>query len=373
MPRPTRSNWLIGGFVLVIGAILGTLSLLAIGLGTGWNGFIAGFLMAAVPVPFYIAFALWVDRFEPEPPWMLGIAFIWGSSIAVFFALIFNSINQGILTSLVGEAEASALTNILSAPIVEELAKGAALLLLFVWKRDEFDNVTDGIVYASMVGLGFAMTENVQYYGQAVVEPSGNALIVFVLRGIMGPLAHPLYTSMTGIGFGRARESDKKRVKVFAPLLGLTAAILLHATWNLSASLGAVFFASYFLVMVPAFIAVIVIAIFSLRREAKIIRKHLEHVVAEGVLSDYDLAVVTSVRGRIRASSRALFTSGIGQWRARRRFHALATELAFHSWRSSREAGADARAIQAELVDAVRAARAKIIDIAPKGIAYAAD
>jgi hypothetical protein len=66
---------------------------------------------------------------------------------------------------------------------------------------------------------------------------------------------------------------------------------------------------------------------------------------------------VTSVMRRINASTGALFAGGFGKWIARRKFHALATELAFHSWRSSREAGEDANAIQAELVDAVRRSR----------------
>lgn len=360
MRRASRTTWIISGLILFAAFVFGAISLLLIGLGVG-EGFFAGLLMAVLPVPFYVAFALWIDRFEAEPPWLLVLAFAWGAAIAVFFSLLFNVAHQGLVTVLADAASASTLTAVLAAPFIEELTKGAALLLLFLWMRDHFDNVTDGIVYASMVGLGFAMTENVQYYGEAVVRDGGaDAAVVFFLRGIMGPFSHPLFTCMTGIGFGLARESRRTWVKWIAPPLGLATAMVLHSLWNLSASNGLAFFAAYFVVMVPAFVAVIVVAIFSLRREANVIRMHLDSVVAEGVLGRDDVVVLTSVTRRLGASTKALFARGFGQWRARRRFHALATELAFHAWRTSREAAADAQAIHAELRDAVRAARARL-------------
>jgi len=337
-----RSSWIAVGFILLAAGVLGPLSLAAIGLETGWAGFLTGLLMAAIPVPFYVAFALWVDRFEDEPPWLLAIAFVWGASIAVFFALLFNSINEAILGAEIGD--------VVSVPIVEELAKGTALLLLFLWKRDEFDNVTDGILYAGMIGLGFAMTENIQYYGKAAV--AGGAPAVFFLRGILAPFAHPLYTSMTGIGFGIARESDRRAVKTLAPILGLAAAIALHAIWNLSARMGAVFFGAYVVIMMPAAVAVVVIALFSLRREARLIRRHLD-----GVLHPADIAGLSSVRMRVGACTQALFRGGFRAWAARRRFHSLATELAFHAWRTSREPCDDAQATRDQLIAALNAAR----------------
>lgn len=360
MRRTSKFVWVLVGLILAAALVLGPLSLAVIGLGVG-DGFFGGLLMAALPVPFYLAFALWVDRFEPEPPWVLLMVFVWGAAIAVFFSLVVNTINEGVVTALTNPASASLFTAVISAPLIEELTKGAALLLLFFWKRGHFHNVTDGIVYASMVGLGFAMTENVQYYGQSLATPDG-PVGVFIVRGIMSPFSHPLFTSMTGIGLGLARETTRRWVKWFAPLAGLAAAIGLHSLWNLSANAGLVFLATYGLVMIPAFIAVIVIALFSLRREAKVIRTHLESVVAEGVLSADDIRILASVTARFGATTRALFTHGFAQWRARRRFHALATELAFHSWCMTRDALTDTESsnFHSELRTAVRAARERL-------------
>ncbi len=347
--------------LVVIGLCAGSLALLSVGLESGWTGFLAGFLMAAVPLPFYLAIAKLVDRFEPEPPWLLATAVFWGASTAILLAMIFNGIGEGIFAALLGQQQAAVMTPLFAAPFVEEIAKGFALLMLFLWKRDEFDNVTDGIIYAAMVGLGFAMMENVQYYAKAVTSGGGGqAMGVFFVRGVLGPFCHPLFTSMTGIGFGIAQETNKKFVKFIAPVLGLAGAMFLHGLWNLSTNLGLAFFATYLFFMVPMFFGVIIVAIFSLRRESIMIRQHLEIVVADHVLSHDDVLVVTSVRRRIAASSQAFFSRGIGACIDRRRFHALASELAFHSWRCSRFPVDDAEVIRAELIERVCAARAKL-------------
>lgn len=360
MPKTRTSTWIVAGSILALALLFGMIALVIIGYETGPIGFFLGFLMAALPVPFYVGFTLWVDRFEPEPPWLLALAFLWGAAIAVFFSLIFNTVNSMIFTALAGATHGATLGAVLSAPFVEEIFKGAALLLLFFWQRKEFDTVTDGIVYATMVGLGFAMTENVQYYGRAVAESGVGAIAVFFVRGIMGPFCHPLFTSMTGIGLGLARETNQRWLKWTAPIAGLGAAMFLHFVWNLSASFGIGFFIAYFFVMVPAFLGVGIVGLFSLRREANIIRVHLESVVREGILSRDDLIVVTSAMGRVGAAARAFSEGGFAKWTLRKKLHALATELAFHAWRSSREADAEAQLVHAELVAEIRAVRARL-------------
>ena len=84
-----------------------------------------------------------------------------------------------------------------------------------------------------MVGLGFAMMENIGYYIGALVRPEvgGVKLLgaTFVLRGVLSPLAHPIFTSMTGLGVAYAATHRNARWAVPA---GLLAAMLLHGTWN---------------------------------------------------------------------------------------------------------------------------------------------
>src|SRR5712692_7341925 len=154
--------------------LLGLLVLVLIGFETGPIGLLVGLLSATIPVPLYIGLVLWIDRYESEPLWMLATAFFWGALIAVFFAFLFNTASGLIVAAMTRSLTAGEMfAAVISAPIVEETAKALILFIFFFWKADEFDGVVDGIVYASLVGLGFAMTENIQYYGKAALTGGG--------------------------------------------------------------------------------------------------------------------------------------------------------------------------------------------------------
>ena len=77
------------------------------------------------------------------------------------------------------------------APLVEETLKGAVLIGLLWRRRAELDGPANGVIYAAMVGLGFAMIENVGYYVNALVSPERGGIdllgYTFVLRGVVSP------------------------------------------------------------------------------------------------------------------------------------------------------------------------------------------
>jgi len=331
-PR-TSAPWWTGRNTAV--AALGVLALLFIAAETGTAGFAFGLILATLPVPVYVAVALWLDRFEAEPRRLLASAFLWGAAGAVFISMLANSFFEVSLAGSIGEEAAVLAGSVISAPLVEEWAKGLLLFAFFFGHRDEFDNVTDGIVYAAMVGLGFAMTENVLYYGNAVAEGIDSSLATFVVRGMLSPFAHPFFTAMTGIGLGLARETRVRSRKVLAPLAGFGAAMILHSVWNLAASTDT-FFVVYFLVMVPIFCGVILLVAWSLRREGRIIRAHLAPYVEAGVLAPAELDLMCTVRGRMRDSVRSFRRGGIRAWRRHGELHQAVSELAFHRWRVGR-------------------------------------
>src|SRR6185436_3370915 len=150
------------GILIAVG--LGLLVLLVIGIETGPVAFLLGFFAATIPVPIYVILVLWIDRYESEPFWMLATAFFWGALVATFFAFLFNTLGGLVVASLLSPQAGETYSLVISAPIVEETGKAAILFLFFFFKKDEFDGVIDGIVYAALVALGFAMTENVLYY-----------------------------------------------------------------------------------------------------------------------------------------------------------------------------------------------------------------
>lgn len=314
---------------------IGVLTLMMIGaLNTGMGGLIAGMVLAAIPVPFYVALALSVDRYEKEPLWMLGMAFLWGATGAVFIAFILNSINSALFGAVGGAEAASFGGSVISAPLVEETAKALALVVFFIWKKNEFDGVLDGVVYAAMVGLGFAMTENVSYYGQAMAN-GALAGTVFV-RGILAPFSHPLFTAMTGVGLGIARETTKRGLKLISPLFGLALAMGLHALWNLSAGVGGAFLPVYLMVMMPAMAALVGIVLYAQGRERRIIRAHLFPYVQTGHISPDEHLALSRFGGRIRTLYVAMSAGGIAGYRREACFQQAATELAFHRWRTER-------------------------------------
>jgi len=76
--------------------------------------------------------------------------------------------------------------------------------------------------------------------------------VIFTLRGMVAPFSHPLFTGLTGLGLGVARQSSSRGVRVVAPAVGFVGAVALHALWNAGASAGLFFFVVYGLIMIPA-------------------------------------------------------------------------------------------------------------------------
>lgn len=332
--RSSRAlRFVVGTTVLLVMLLMGLLTLFIVGAETGKANLAIGVVVGVLPVPLYLTVILWIDRYEAEPPWLLAFTFFWGATVAVFGSLIINTLNETIVTSIFGAGIGSFFGLAVSAPLVEETFKGAVLFLLFFWQHEEFDGVVDGIVYGSLVALGFATIENFLYYGRAAQE--GQTLSLFLLRGGLAPFSHPLFTSMTGIGLGLSRQSDNKLVKWLAPPAGLLTAMFLHFVWNASAATG-LFPIIYLVFMVPAFLAFWLVVVFALRREGRIVRQYLTPEFERGWLTQQDYHSLGSVRGRLGSSMRA-FGGGVGTWRKRMQYNQIASELAFLRSRIARD------------------------------------
>jgi RsiW-degrading membrane proteinase PrsW (M82 family) len=312
-----RQGRALAGLGLITAAVLGLTAAVV-----GGRGFAVAAAAALVPLPIYIGAVLWLDRFEPEPRDMLAIAFLWGASVAV--------VVSGVINGIVDNAIGQGWTAIVSAPLVEEALKAVILVRFFVRRRDEFDGAVDGVIYAAMVGLGFAFAENVDYYGRAWQKegPAGLA-VIFTLRGIIAPFSHPLFTSLTGLGLGIARQARQRATAIAAPVVGFAGAVALHALWNAGASAGILFLVVYGVVMLPALGLLLAVVAVALKFEGRVIRAQLAPEAATGLLPADEYAQLCSVRGRMHASATALRQGGVTAWRARRAIHRAASELAF--------------------------------------------
>lgn len=178
-------------------------------------------LATLLPIPSFLVVLgvfVWFDRLEPEP-WQERIhAVLWGATVAVVGASVVN----GVVFTVAGDVAGA----VVSAPVMEELLKGAGVL--YAVRRRMVDSVTDGVVYAGWIAAGFAAVENVEYFVLAADE--GVLLEVVLLRGVLAPFAHPLFTVWIGVTVGRAVVRGQSPVRGAVP--GLILAITLHALWN---------------------------------------------------------------------------------------------------------------------------------------------
>jgi len=339
----------IGG--LSLGFVLLVLYVSSLGLFTS----LLAAVIAFVPALFYLGMFLWLDRYDPEPFPPLAFAFSWGALFAILVSGIFNTLFGAAATGVVGSSAANTLTGVISAPLIEEATKGLGVLLIWQIFRKDFDSVVDGIVYAGVVALGFATMENVDYYGRSFNESGfGGLVTTFFLRGVLSPFSHVLFTSMTGIGCGLARESHNARVRWLAPLGGYSAAMFLHALWNLLASFSSeTFFFGYLLLQVPLFFLFVGAFLYLVRREGQILRQALAFEVQRGLLSQEQLNTLVSLFGRTRWVMSA--AGNTARANARRQFLRTAAKLGLCHWHVSRAVSAQSQTASFPLIPRLQA------------------
>ncbi|MGI9002493.1 MAG: PrsW family intramembrane metalloprotease [Pseudonocardia sp.] len=338
LPTPGRRRR--GVLAPVLGLVaLGICGLVVLGLvgsSVGVSGVVVGALCALLPVGPVVATFLWVDRWEPEPPRLLLFAFLWGACFAALSALLINSSAALIADEVLGRGGGDALGAVAIAPVVEEAVKGAFLVGLLVFRRREFDGIVDGIVYAGLVAAGFAYTENILYIGRAFAEGSmvgqtAGVLAVLLLRGVLSPFAHPLFTAMIGIGAGIAAPSRSVAVRVVAVAIGYLLAVLLHALWNGSAALsgGAAFLGVYAYIMVPLFLIMVAVVVWQRRREQRTVTDQLPGFAAAGWIAPSEIPLLSSMAGRRGWRAAVRRRSGRKVAKAVTEYQAAVTELAF--------------------------------------------
>ncbi len=309
---------------------------------------------AVLAMPALLAY-IWiprvVDRYDPEPWWLLLGAMAWGGIAACGFAAVINTAAGELGEAVFGPGAGHVVAACISAPIVEEGFKGLGVFGIFYFMRREFDGVVDGVMYATFTALGFSAIEDIIYYGRAAGTELGGGTgalgVTFFLRGILSPWGHPLYTSMTGIGFGIARETDKPYLRWLAPMGGYALAVAMHSTWNTAGTISG----ALFLVMLPLWLLVVVgfgvLVYWLVGRKGKIIRAFLQDEVLMGFLTVWELNLVTSPAARMRAN--ALYGGHEGK-----EFVDAAARLALSKWHSARATRGRLKTVSADMVVPLR-------------------
>ncbi len=355
LPRRIRKVGAPIGVIILLGTVTG---LIVIGLtaanpvGTG-----IGFALSSLAMTIVVLAYLWLDRWEPEPPRLLILAFLWGASVAVVISTILQLTLEAAINP--GQPETvSPISIVLGAPLTEEAAKGLFLLLMMTGRRrNELNSLTDCLVYAGLVGAGFAWLEDILYIGGG--ESVSDSLATAALRLIMAPFAHSLFTTMFGIGVYFALQQRSSVAKALYILLGYAGAVIMHGLWNGSSLLSVeAYFLTYLFWMVPVFVLAIVLGVRSRRREQRIVAEKLPGMVAAGLVAPNEATWLGSLRSRKSAIGAAKQYGGKPAAKSVKKFAAQVVELAFVRDRIDRGFG-DQRvfALQQEEVNEVAAAR----------------
>lgn len=353
------AKWLIAGvgvtilFVsaavtLVLNSLIGFAALAQYGLPS----ILAAIIIPAVPAIGISLLVNFMDRYEREPWYLRLAAFLWGAIIAIPPALLIERRIDNGLQSLLGPGSSDVIRSLfqgLNAGVTEETIKGLGLLLLFFILRDEFDNVTDGIVYGALIGAGFAMVENFRYFA---IDFKQFPVFLIVYRVVLGWLGHSTFTVCFGAALGYVRHTRIRWRQLAFPLLGYVLAVGLHTFFDFvdfqaSAALNAspgnsdVTFLSLLALIgdyVPPFLAqmfLLYILIKALAHEAAVIREFLAVEVSNGVVKVDEYALVQNSFQRTKAERRIWRKYGFRQWLRVKALYQTEIGLAFRKWHVS--------------------------------------
>lgn len=175
------------------------------------------FILAAVPAFVLLIYFYRRDKQKKEPFSLIWKTFAFGF-LAVIPAGLIEFFVDAFFSVFTGGLMQSFFKAFVVAAFVEESLK-LAVVFIFVYRRTEFDEVTDGIVYTITASLGFAFLENLLY--------SFGPPYVLIIRGITAVPLHAIASGLMGYYIGMTKFSGVNMIG-----RGLFYAILIHGTYN---------------------------------------------------------------------------------------------------------------------------------------------
>ncbi|HUO74192.1 MAG TPA: PrsW family intramembrane metalloprotease, partial [Solirubrobacteraceae bacterium] len=314
------------------------------------SGLIAFGLLAVA----YLWFIHYEDRYTTVPRKLAAAGFVWGFVGATgAFALLGNDAVMSLYAKAFGASFAFDWGAALAAPIDEELAKGAGILLLLTLAPKLIRSPFDGLILGAFVGLGFQISEDISYAWIGAADAFGDVGATWstiVVRTLSSIPSHWMFTAVFGAGLvwfiGRP---DVPARKGLGAGLMLTA-MLMHGLWDASAAIAG---NSAFGLIVPVTVAAVLITVFVWIYEntAPIERDWMRELMApeveRGVVTPAELDALAGTRTMLRSYIRA-------QPNRRTAEHVLdaETELAH---RIARDGGAETAAVQQARAEVGRA------------------
>jgi len=185
---------------------------------------LTGVFLALVPAAIWLTFFYLQDRAEPEPKhFVLGIFGLGALLAAAVGVPLVESVFR-VSHWIYADTLTTILGGILVVGFVQEFLKYAAVRYS-IYHSAEFDEPTDGVIYATAAGLGYATVLNIQF----VVSNGGVDLGVGVIRMAVVALAQAAFSAITGYFLGRAKFESEQ---VWWMPLGITLAAVANGLFN---------------------------------------------------------------------------------------------------------------------------------------------
>ena len=184
----------------------------------------AGVLMALVPAAIWMVFFYIQDRIEPEPKGYILAVFLLGGLLAAALGTPLLENIFHISKWIHADTAATIIGSILVVGFSQEFLKYAAVRYS-VYRSTEFDEATDGVIYATAAGLGYATLLNIQF----VISNGGVDLGASVIHMAVVSLAHASFAAITGYFLGRAKFEQEP---LWWMPLGLTLAATVNGLFN---------------------------------------------------------------------------------------------------------------------------------------------
>lgn len=319
---------------------------------------------ALIPLGIVLAIVFWLDRWEPEPPVLIALALLYGAGASILGTLITGNFLLSVATRYLRTlGDVNTFAVVVQAPIVEETIKGLGILIIVLLARREFNGPVDGFVFGALIGAGFAFTENIVYFANA--GDTGVSLVwVLVVRCILSPFAHALFTGVIGLAVGWATRRTGALRLTLGFLAGLAGAIIVHAFWNGGSILvlpmlgidpnnpvGWIVF--YVLTQVPLFLACGWLVLHLIDDDRAATRHRLREYAEAGWFTDAEVRMLTEWDLRVHALKWARRRSPQA-YRAMSGFIRDATRLAFAREHASIDKkDPDRRTVERALLDEV--------------------
>jgi RsiW-degrading membrane proteinase PrsW (M82 family) len=342
--RPTLDSARFGRtpvqFLLVLAAccLLAIVALAIVVAQRGPAPALVGLGLAVLPIPLLVVLILYLARLEPEPRALLAGMFGAGAGIAVLTLLLGRAFGTGAITPPelgphAGQMAAVSVGAAIGGALVAQSLNGIVLLALLASRRTEIDGAHDGVVYASMTGLGFALVANLYAYSEAWNAGASALAEEFARRGVVGPLFQALFTSMIGLGVAYAASRRSGGYPAIA--VGWVAAVALDALWNHSEAARGTGLLVPYLILAAAVVGVIVVVVIDRQRVVGMITMFLPDFEHPEVVMVTDVRMLASLRMRRLGRQWARLNLGVAGKRAMAQYQLAATELAMACNRNS--------------------------------------